>query len=124
MKTKNLQGQCFYQTVRLAILKNQDLSKSKNLKKARDSSYMYKNELDKIYFQHDMAYGNFKNLPRTAASDKILRVKALNIAKNMKYGRYQRGLVSMGYKFFDKMSSGNGFKSEILLNERSSDLAT
>ena len=35
-----------------------------------------------------MAYGNFKDLTRRAASDKILRDKAFNIAKNTKYEGY------------------------------------
>ena len=43
----------------------------KNLKK-RDSRYIYQNELDKACFQHDVAYGDFKDLPRRTASDKIL----------------------------------------------------
>ena len=38
-----------------------------------DTNYIYKNELDKACFQHDMAYGDFKNLKRRAASDKVLR---------------------------------------------------
>ena len=46
-----------------------------------DTSYIYKNELDKACFQHDMAYGDFKDLKRRTASDKILRDKAFNIAK-------------------------------------------
>ena len=29
-------------------------------KKTGDTSYIYKNELDKNCFQHDMAYGDFK----------------------------------------------------------------
>ena len=53
-----------------------------------------------------MAYLDFKNFPRRAASDKVLRDKAFNIAKNPKYDRYQRGLPSMVYRFFDKKSSG------------------
>ena len=32
-----------------------------------------------------MAYGDFKNLPRGTASDKVLHDKAFNIAKNSKY---------------------------------------
>ena len=52
-----------------------------------------------------MAYGNFKDLPRRTTSDKVFRDKALNIAKNPKYDRYQRGLASLVYKFFDKKSS-------------------
>ena len=49
-----------------------------------------------------MAYGNFKDLARRKASDKNLTDKAFNIAKTQKYDRYQRGLASMVYKFFDK----------------------
>ena len=55
-----------------------------------------------------MAYGDFKDLARRAASDKVLRDKAFNIAKNPKYDGYQRGLASMVYKFFDKTSAGSG----------------
>ena len=48
------------------------------------------------------ACGSFtKNKTRTA-SDKILRDKAFNIAKNSKYDGYHSGLASMVYKFFDK----------------------
>ena len=57
-------------------------------KEAGDTSYIYKNELDKACFQHDMAYGDFKDLKRRTASDKILRDKAFNIAKNAKYDGY------------------------------------
>ena len=41
----------------------------------RGVNYIYKTELDKACFQHDMAYGNFKDLARRTASDKILRDK-------------------------------------------------
>ena len=54
-----------------------------------------------------MAYGNFKDLARRTASDKVFRDKAFNIAKNPKYNEYQIGLASMVYKFFDKKSSGS-----------------
>ena len=43
------------------------------IKETSDRSYIYKNELDKVCFQHDMAYGDFKDLARRTASDKILR---------------------------------------------------
>ena len=75
-------------------------------KETGDTNYIYKNELDKACFQHDMAYGDFKDLARRTASDKVLRDKAFNIAKNPKYDGYQRGLASMVYKFFDKKSKG------------------
>ena len=73
----------------------------------RDTSYIYKNEFDKACFQHDVAYGDFKDIKRTA-SDKILRDKAFNIAKNPKYDGYQRGLASMFYKFLIKNLKGVG----------------
>ena len=47
-----------------------------------------------------MAYRDFKNLNRSTASDKILREKTFNIAKNPKYDEYQCGLASMVYNFF------------------------
>ena len=58
-----------------------------------------------------MAYGDFKNFVKRRASDKILRDKAFNIAKNPKYDGYQRGLASMVYNFFDKKTSGGAIKS-------------
>ena len=58
-----------------------------------------------------MAYGDFKDLKRRTASDKILRDKAFDIAKNPKNDRYQRGLASMVYKFFDKKSASLTNKS-------------
>ena len=64
-------------------------------KETGDTKYIYKNELNKACFQHDMAYGDFKDLAKRTASDKVLRDKAFNIAKNPKYDGYQRGLASM-----------------------------
>ena len=49
-----------------------------------------------------MAYGDYKNLTRRNAPDKILRDKAFNIAKNPKNDGYQRGLASTVYKLFVK----------------------
>ena len=73
-----------------------------NFKETKDIKYIYRNEPDKACFQFDMAYGDFKDLAKRAASDKILRNNAFNIAENPKYDGYQRGLASMFYKFFDK----------------------
>ena len=76
----------------------------KNLKK-QDIHDIYQNELDKACFQYEIAYGDFKDLIRRTASDKILRDKAFNIAKNPKYDGYQRGLAAVVYKFFHKKTS-------------------
>ena len=70
------------------------------------TNYIYKNELDKASFQHDMAYGDFKDLAKRTAADKVLRNKAFKIASDQKYDGYQRGLASMVCKVFDKKSSG------------------
>ena len=69
-------------------------------KETGDTSYIYKSELDKACFQHDMAYGDFKDLTKRTIADKVLRNKAFKIASDHKYDRYQRGLASMVYKFF------------------------
>ena len=49
-----------------------------------------------------MAYEDFKDFKRRTGSDKILRDKVFNIAKNPIYDGYQRGLASVVYKFFEK----------------------
>ena len=71
--------------------------RTQKFKETADTSYIYKNELDKACFQHDDIF--------YTASDKILRDQAFNIAKNPKYDGCQRRLASMVYKFFDKKSS-------------------
>ena len=81
-------------------------------KETGDSRYIYRNELDKACFQHEMAYGDFKDLAKRTAADKFLRDKTFNIAKDQKYDGYQRGLASMVYKFFDKKTAGSGVKSK------------
>ena len=53
----------------------------KKFKETGDSRYIYQNELDKACFQHDMAYGDFKDLNWRTTPDKVLRGKAFNIAK-------------------------------------------
>ena len=77
-------------------------------KETGDTSYVYKNELDKASFQHNMAYGDFKDVKRRTASEKTLRDKAFNIAKNPQNDGYLRGLASIVYKIFDKKSTGSG----------------
>ena len=68
-------------------------------KETGDSQYIYQNELDKAYFQHDMAYEDFKDLTTRKTSGKILHDEPFNIAKNPKYHGYQTRLASMVYKF-------------------------
>ena len=65
-----------------------------------------------------MASGDFKDLASRTASDKVLKDKAFNIAKNPKYDGYQRGLAFMVYKFFDKKSKGSGVNIPLEFNEQ------
>ena len=53
----------------------------KKFKETGDSRYIYRSELDKVCFQHDMAYGDFKDLPRRTFDDKVLRIKHLTLLK-------------------------------------------
>ena len=75
-----------------------------------NTNFIYKNELNKACFQHDMAYGKSKDLVKRTQSDKVLRDKAFKIASNPKYDGYQRGLASMVHTFFTK-----GLKEVVLL---------
>ena len=54
-------------------------------KETGDTSYIYKNELDKACFRHDTAYGDFKDLAKRNAADKVLRNKAFKmlVIRNM-----------------------------------------
>ena len=98
----------------------------KEFKRTGDTRYIYRNELDKACFQQDSAYADHKALINRTEADKVLRDKAYDIASTPKYDGYQRGLASMVYKFFDKKSTGSGFKklknttrnSSILADER------
>ena len=77
-----------------------------------NTDFIYRSELDKACFQHDMAYEKSKDLAKRTQSDKVLRDKAFKIASDPKYDGYQRGLASMVYKFFDKKSSESGVGNE------------
>ena len=81
-----------------------------------DTSHIYKNELDKACFQHDMAYGDLKDLVKRTIADKVLRDKAFKIVSNQKYDGYQRGLAPMVYKCFDKTSAGSGIVNKKIYN--------
>ena len=77
-----------------------------------NTNFIYKNELDKACFQHDMAYGKTKDLIKRTQSDKFLKNKAFKILSDPKYDGYQRGLASRVYTFFDKKCEGSGIVNE------------
>ena len=98
----------------------------KSLKKHEFKDISIKNELDKFCIPHDIAYEDFKDLPRGTPFDKVICDKAFSIAKNQKYDKYQRGIVSVVYEFFHKKSSNGAFtradksaiKREIIPNQQ------
>ena len=48
-----------------------------------NTDFIYRNELDKACFEHDMAYGKSKDLAKRTQSDKVLRDKAFRIASDL-----------------------------------------
>ena len=80
-----------------------------------NTDFIFKNELNKACFQHDIVYGKSKDLIKRTQSDKVLKHKGFKIASDPKYDGYQRGLASMVYKLFDKKSSGSGIENKYLL---------
>ena len=88
-----------------------------------NTDFIFKNELDKACFQHDMAYGKSKDLVKRTQSDKVLSDKAFKIASDPKYDGYQRGLASMVYTFFDKRRTFLSKRSGIVTNEPNYQLA-
>ena len=62
-------------------------------------------------------FEDFKDLNKRTTADKVWRDKAFNFVKNLKYDGYQCGLASMVYKFFDKKTSDDTVKNEIISNK-------
>ena len=79
-------------------------SRRQKFKTTRASRYIYRCELGKVCSQHDVAYVDFKDLPRKNASDKVLCDTTFEITSNPKYDGYQRGLALMVQKLFNKKS--------------------
>ena len=81
---------------------------------------IYKNELDKACFEHDMAYNKYKDLKGRTQSDIILKSKAYKIVVNPKFDGFQRALASMVWTFFNERSKsvlGSGIENKKLDDE-------
>ena len=72
------------------------------------TGYIYKNDLGKACFQHDMTYGEYKDLTKRTQSDKVSKDEAFEVASNPNYDGYERRLAVIVYKFSDKKSRGSG----------------
>ena len=73
-----------------------------NFRETGNLKHLCRSELDKARFAHDAACSNCKDLAKRTISDKILKDRAYEIAKDRGYDEYQRTLASMVYKIFDK----------------------
>ena len=72
-----------------------------------NTDLIYRNELDKNCFQHDIPYGKSKDLIKITQSDEVLKDKVFKIVSDTNYDGYQKGVASMVYKFSDKKSKGS-----------------
>ena len=79
MPEMHLRQPGFTYSARGPFTKNKD--RIQKFKETGDTNYIYKNELDKACFQHDMDYGYFKDLTKRTAADKVLTDKAFKILK-------------------------------------------
>ena len=61
-----------------------------------------------------MAYVDFKSISRRTADARVLRDKAINIAKSPAYDGYQRGLSSMVRIGFDKNTASGAVENDVM----------
>ena len=69
--------------------------------------HLHRNELDKACFAHYAVYSDSKDLAKRTISDKILKDRSYEIARNRNYYGYQKALASMVCRFLDK-KTGSG----------------
>ena len=65
------------------MVRSQETKKVLKFIQAGNADFIYKNELEKACFQHDMVYDKQKNLAKRTQSDKFLRGKALQVIKKL-----------------------------------------
>ena len=80
----------------------------KKLREAGNLKHLYSNKLDNACFAHDTAYSDSIGLAKRTISDKFLKERAYEIARNPKYDGYQRALPSMVYNLFYGKKTGSG----------------
>ena len=98
------------------LIKNKD--RIKTFKETGDSRYIYQSELDKACFQHDMAYGDFKDLNRRTAAYKVLRdIKHLILLKTQNMMDINVDLLQWSINFLIKNTSGSGIKNKNISNK-------
>ena len=66
----------------MQCLQSKDKERIQKIMQTRSADFIYRNDLDKTCFQHDMAYGKYKDLNSRTQSDKVLKVK-MQVNQNM-----------------------------------------
>ena len=66
----------------MQCLQSKDKERIQKIMQTRSADFICRNDLDKTCFQHDMAYGKYKDLNRRTQSDKVLKVK-MQVNQNM-----------------------------------------
>ena len=79
------------------MYKNQKEKRKIKKKKKKNSVGIYRNELCNTYIQHDMKYGDFKDLPKRTGCDKALLDKTFDFAQDPKYDGYQCRFASFQF---------------------------
>ena len=88
-----------------------------NSRETGNLKHLYTNDLEKACFAHDAAYSDSEDLAKRTISDKIVKEKASEIARNRKYYGYQTLLASMVYRCFDKKTGSGVSVNEQLAEE-------
>ena len=101
----------------LAVFVDHLLNTMKAFRETGNLKYLYRDELDKSCFAHDAAYSDSKDLAKRTISDKILKDRAYETARNWKYNEYQGALESMVCKIFDKKTGSGVSVNEQLAEE-------
>ena len=71
--------------------------RTQKFREVSNLKHLYRNELGKGYFAHDATYFEIKDFAKRTISDKILKIRAYEIAINRKYDGHQRALAKMVY---------------------------
>ena len=87
-KSEILRNLGFKTPLNKILLFTKSKERIQKFKERGDTKCIYKTQLDKTCFQYGMAYGDFKDLARRKAYDKVLRNKAFNITRNPKHAGY------------------------------------
>ena len=100
-------------TFSVSVLFTRHCERIPKFRRTGNLKHNYKNELGKAPFVHGNAYSDSKDLAKRTILDMVFKEKAYEIAINPKYDRYQRGLASMLYNFFDK-KTGSGVRASVI----------